>query len=255
MILNCIIFHFKLKARGMGGCLNLTTQHDLLKWHQMNGQQYTTSIAAKVPGYGLLHEQMSFMMQSSLNKIDANILIVGAGGGQEILTLSLQEGWRFTGIDPSEAMLAEACRRLDEGKRMERVTFIEGVVEDLPESIIYDGATCMLVLHFIQDEQRKLQLLQEIAKRLRSGAMFVMSTLSADPASTIDPIIMSAYRKSMLAAGVSEEHWDRFQASMGVTYFPETSSHTVALLEQAGFYGVTRYFSSYMAEGYVAFKK
>lgn len=227
-----------------------------MSWKEVNGQHYTASIAAKIPGYRLLHEQMAFMMHAHLNGEDHKLLIVGAGGGQEIISLGqLNQSWRFTGIDPSESMLAEASLRIKEAGILEQTTLLQGTVTDLPQSNQYDGATCMLVLHFIQDEQTKLNMLQEIASRLKSGAMFIMATLSADPSSKIYPILMSAYRSSMLSAGISEEHWEKFQASIGHTSYPEPSEQIVTWLELAGFEHVTRYFGSYMVEGYVAIKK
>lgn len=227
-----------------------------MSWKEVNGQHYTASIAAKIPGYRLLHEQMAFMMYAHLNGENHKLLIVGAGGGQEIITLGqLKQSWRFTGIDPSESMLAEASLRLKEASILGQTTLLQGTVTDLPQTIQYDGATCMLVLHFIQDEQTKLKMLQEIASRLKSGAIFMMATLSADPTSKIYPILMSAYRSSMLSAGISEEHWEKFQASIGHTSYPEASNQIVEWLELAGFEHVTRYFGSYMVEGYVAIKK
>jgi tRNA (cmo5U34)-methyltransferase len=227
-----------------------------MSWKEANGQHYTACIAAKIPGYRLLHEQMAFMMHAHLTGEDHKLLIVGAGGGQEIISLGqLNQSWHFTGIDPSESMLAEASLRLKEAGILEQTTLLQGTVTDLPQFIQYDGATCMLVLHFIQDEQTKLKMLQEIASRLKSGAMFIMATLSADPSSKIYPILMSAYRSSMLSAGISEEHWEKFQASIGHTSYPEPSKQIVKWLELAGFEHVTRYFGSYMVEGYVAIKK
>lgn len=227
-----------------------------MSWKEANGQHYTASIAAKIPGYRRLHEQMAFMMDAHLDQEDHNLLIVGAGGGQEILSLGqLNQSWRFTGIDPSDSMLAEASLRLKENSILEQATLLQGTVADLPQGIQYDGATCMLVLHFIQEEQAKLEMLQEIASRLKPGAMFIMATLSADPSSKIYPILMSAYRSSMLFAGVSEEHWEKFQASIGHTSYPEPSEQIVKWLEVAGYEHVTRYFGSYMVEGYVAIKK
>lgn len=64
----------------------------------------------------------------------------------------------------------------------ERVQLYRGYVDSLPEAKIYDAATLLLVMHFIPDDGSKLLLLQNIAKRLRSGATFVLADLHGDRA-------------------------------------------------------------------------
>ena len=102
------------------------------------------------------------------------MLIVGAGSGNEIIQLA--EGrphWSFTGIDPSASMLSIAKERLL--ALPNNMSFHQATILDasLPFSQ-YDAASCVLVLHFIQEYKEKLDTIKEIAKHLKPGAPFVL---------------------------------------------------------------------------------
>ena len=81
--------------------------------------------------------------------------------------------WTFTAVDPAPAMLELARDKVRCFELTERVRFVEGTIEDVDETHLYDAATFMLVLHFIEDDAVKLQQLKSIRKRLKSGAPFV----------------------------------------------------------------------------------
>lgn len=55
----------------------------------------------------------------------------------------------------------------------ERVTLIQGTVDDLPSQDRFDAATCIFVLHFLEDEDQQ-RLVQGIASRLRPGAPLIL---------------------------------------------------------------------------------
>jgi tRNA (cmo5U34)-methyltransferase len=81
---------------------------------------------------------------------DADVLVIGAGGGLELKALAdTQPGWRFCGIDPSAEMLGLARRTL--GSLASRVELHEGYVDGAPVGP-FDAATCLLTLHFIPED-------------------------------------------------------------------------------------------------------
>ncbi|GED12110.1 hypothetical protein AM501_18805 [Aneurinibacillus migulanus] len=59
----------------------------------------------------------------------------------------------------------------------------------------------------------------------------------------------------MLEAGISQEEWENFAASIGCKCDPISPLAMTALLEEAGFTRVNRYFSSFLIEGYFAFRR
>jgi tRNA (cmo5U34)-methyltransferase len=64
-----------------------------------------------IPGLDHMH-RMAAQLLAERVATDARVLVVGAGGGQEIKAIAaLQPCWRFDGVDPSAEML-ELARRL-----------------------------------------------------------------------------------------------------------------------------------------------
>lgn len=62
-----------------------------------------------------------------------------------------------------------------------RVRLFHGTIDDLPLSDSkFDAASCILVLHFIDDEQEKLKLLRTIKGNLKSGTPFVLVSAYGD---------------------------------------------------------------------------
>ena len=132
---------------------------------------YTDDTARKVPGLADLH-RMAMLLLAERAPTAARILVVGAGGGMETRAMAeAQAGWRFTGIDPSAAMLDLARRTVL--PCAERVDLLKGTVDQAPEGP-FDGATCLLTLHHIGRGER-LRTLREIRRRLKPGANIVVA--------------------------------------------------------------------------------
>lgn len=130
-----------------------------------------------------IRDGLHFLLESVFADLpeDARILAVGAGTGVEIGHLAaVFPKWRFTALDPSGAMLAECRSRAEIEGFIDRCDFHEGYVNELPQSVDYDGATCFLVSQFITDRAERADFFRSIASRLKPGAIFASSDLSSD---------------------------------------------------------------------------
>jgi len=113
---------------------------------------------------------------------DAQILCVGVGTGEELIYLAREyPGWNFTAIDPSPDMLEKCHNRLTLSGFESRCTLYEGYLHTLDNNARYDGATSILVSHFLVDKKDRIQYFSDIHKRLRSGGLL----LNADIASNV----------------------------------------------------------------------
>lgn len=66
---------------------------------------YIQDTLKKVPGLAELHRMTAILLGEHAPGV-ADILVVGAGGGLELKALAQERpDWRFTGVDPSSAML------------------------------------------------------------------------------------------------------------------------------------------------------
>lgn len=114
--------------------------------------------------------------RSQLGEKAASLLVTGAGGGNELSAWGPSNPkWTFTGVDPSEEMIQIAKNKTVQLGLESRVRLIQGTIDDLPLSESkFDAASCILVLHFVDDVQVKLKLLRTIKDNLKSGAPFIL---------------------------------------------------------------------------------
>jgi tRNA (cmo5U34)-methyltransferase len=109
-------------------------------------------------GYEFIFE-LTHAFLRSLEKLDLDLLVVGAGGGAEIAAfLPDNPGWRITGVDPSRQMLDLARAKAARLGVADRVTLVEGSVDALPADRRFDAATCLYVLHFLADDAKRALL-------------------------------------------------------------------------------------------------
>ena len=136
---------------------------------------YDSRITRLVPGYELLHQLTNAQLLATLAD-NAHILVVGAGTGKEVLALAaLNSTWQFTAQDTSSDMLAIAKQKFEEHGIAKRVNVIEGELDKL--STKADTALCLLVMHFLEDDGSKKQLLKNIKANLNKGAHLYISDL------------------------------------------------------------------------------
>lgn len=136
-------------------------------------------LQAMIPGLEALYSCLRAVMDASL-PTGAKVLIVGAGGGREIEALApSSKAYRLTGVDPSGDMLSVARDHVALLDATERTTLVKGTVDDLGDSVQFDAATSMLVMHFFPDDGAKLDYLRAIRRRLRPGAPYVHADVSA----------------------------------------------------------------------------
>ena len=132
---------------------------------------YADEAPRKVPGLADLH-RMAMLLLSERAQQAAHILVVGAGGGMELKAMAeAQREWVFTGVDPSAAMLDLARGNIEPFN--DRIELIEGTVDAAPSGS-FDGAACLLTLHFL-DKSERLLTLQHIHRRLKPDARLVVA--------------------------------------------------------------------------------
>ncbi len=213
--------------------------------------QYDDIVRRANVGYEFIFTLTQALLRA-LERPALELLVVGAGGGTELVTFgTANPGWRFTGVDPSAAMLTSAQRKVETAGLSERVQLLRGTVADLPSERAFDAATCIAVLHFVPDDGQKLQLLQGIAQRLRPGAPLILVS-PVVPAAGAAEDFAAARREYSAALGLTAAMREAIQAQAR-TFPPNvTDERHRALLHEAGFAQVTRFFSAFTVTGWVA---
>lgn len=218
--------------------------------------QYDESIRLFTAAYEELFAMAYACMRSMVGE-NADLLIVGAGTGMEICTFGRKsEGWRFTGVDPSAEMLAIARQKIAETGLSGHVELFNGYTDDLPEGRLYDGATCVLVMHFLEDDGSKLALLKSISNHLKSGATFILVDDFGDLTSDEFRRTVEAWKTYVKSKGADPKLVDEGfsgQILKRIKFVPE--SRIMELLDEAGFEKPSRFFTAFLYCGWVAVKK
>lgn len=200
-----------------------------------------------VPGLDVAHRLTELLLDETV-PADGQVLVVGAGGGLELAYLAAQHvGWTFEGVDPSRPMLDLA--REATAAFADRITLREGII-DAAASGPFDGATCLLTLHFLAPPER-LWTLQQIHARLAPGAPLVVLHHSI-PAGKDRPRWLA--RSAALAArsGTPLEDARRNASRLDEQLPILEPSADEALLTQAGFTQVDNFFAALTIRGWTA---
>ncbi|MDH2308758.1 class I SAM-dependent methyltransferase [Methylobacterium brachiatum] len=207
--------------------------------------RYADNPPRMVPGYADM-QRMAMLLLAERVPAKAKVLVLGAGGGLELKVFTeSQPEWSFDGVDPSAAMLELARQTL--GNLADRTRLHEGLIDNAPEGP-FDGAVCILTLHFIERAERA-RTLQEVRRRLRPGAPFIVAHFSI-PQDERD-LWLSRYAAFATASGI-----DRVQAESAKTgiadHLPILSpEEDEALLREAGFTGVSLFYAGFTFRGWV----
>ncbi|MES2472106.1 MAG: class I SAM-dependent methyltransferase [Pseudomonadota bacterium] len=181
-------------------------------------------------------------------------LCVGVGTGAEILSLSQEyPGWRFTGVDPSAAML-EVCReRLTQAGVMDRCELVEGYVQDVEQGENFDAALSILVGHFVKLDARA-DFYGNMQGRLKPGGMIVNAEISFDLDSAQFPPMLTNWERVQALLGANPESLKTLATTLreGLTVLPPAKVES--LLRASGFPLPVRFFQAFMIMGWHAVK-
>lgn len=226
-----------------------------IEFNQERANQYDFDIRKAIPGYEALHRMAQDLLENSLSS-SANLLVVGSGTGMELVNYSRQNPqWLLTGIDPSSEMMTIAQQQLANHKLLEKVSLYNGYLDTLPEIEIFDGATLILVMHFLPDDGSKLNLLKNVASHLKVGAELIVADLygdqSADYFAKFKQAWQTLYFKQLdETARVKAEENFEISINNSIYFVPEI--RIIELLNLAGFSCVAKFYNAFLFGGWTA---
>lgn len=211
--------------------------------------RYAEGPLRQVPGFlGL--QQMCHLLLAERVPDDGRVLVLGAGGGLELKAFAqAHPQWSLLGIDPAAPMLALAEQAL--GASMAQVQLLLGYIDDAPLTA-FDGASCLLTLHFLDAGQR-LHTLRELHRRLKPGAPLVVAHHSVPQAAADKQRWLQRYAAFGIASGIPREDALRAIDAIDQRLPLLAPEQEVALLQQAGFSGVEQFYSGFTFKGWVAY--
>jgi tRNA (cmo5U34)-methyltransferase len=228
-----------------------TTQH----FDEKKANAYDQVIRQVVPGYEVLHDMIKVLLKHNVSKTNANLLSVGCGTGVELITLGKDfPDWTFHGVEPAPAMAGVAQKNVEIQKLSDRCTVTQGYVDDVPEEVLFDAATLILVMHFVPDDGGKEALLHSIAKRLKPGAPLILADLHADVTGARFKQFLEIWRDWQLHKGMPAHIVERgFEHVVRDIQFI-SEERILELLHAAGFKTVEPFYGAFLFGGWIAWR-
>ncbi|RYZ15591.1 MAG: class I SAM-dependent methyltransferase [Myxococcaceae bacterium] len=194
---------------------------------------YDAQAAVNLAGYQAAYELGVSALTAMLDGQEtASLLHVGLGTGAELVPYLRFNvpGWRFTGVEPSAPMLEVARKRLEAEGLLARMHLHEGELRTLPPGPPFDGAQLMGVLHHVEGEEARVELLREVARRLKPGAPLVLGCRIGK-----DPELTNVEFRRLRAYGVAPEKLEARRQAMVKMRPIESDAALFAMFERAGF--------------------
>lgn len=209
--------------------------------------QYAEGPRRFVPGYEALHRMTAILLAED-TPADARVLVLGAGGGLELRALAeAHPAWSFVGVDPAREMLRKAERTL--GPLMDRVTLVEGYIDDAPAGP-FDAAACLLTLHFLEPAEREATV-RAIRQRLKPGALFVAAHGSFPQTEDERPVWLDRYEAYAVALGADRAQARKARTAVSANLPTLAPEQDADILRAGGFSNVALFFAAFTWRGWV----
>ncbi|WPK13110.1 class I SAM-dependent methyltransferase [Lysinibacillus louembei] len=223
-----------------------------MNWHDKQVKTYDQQISRKIAGYELLHDLTSHLLSIHSPSIQ-QMLIIGAGGGQELVSFSAHlPNCHFLALDSSKPMLARAKERTRHLNNS--IDFVLADWADYEVTAQFNAASCLLVLNFIDGLEQKIAFINKIYHTLQPHAVLFISMMMKD-AEQCMKLQLSAWKHYMQQQEISTEHATKFEKNYHNTYQLLQEDELISILTSCGFTSVSRYFQSFLLTSYVCIKQ
>jgi tRNA (cmo5U34)-methyltransferase len=205
-----------------------------------------------IPGRQAIFAIVEASLLELLPKEPARILVVGAGGGEEILRLgSDNPDWSFVGVDTYRPMVELARRRLACTPVGARAKVDETAIENLDDNE-FDAATCILTAHFVPDDGSKLAFFKAIHARLKPGAPLAIVDGVGVSGEAQTELLRRIWKRHAVMKGVAEEVAEK-NAENFENVAVVSAEREEELLTSAAFERLTPIFRGLAIKGWLAF--
>lgn len=214
-----------------------------------HGRGYLDGPPRQVPGFASLHRMVEMLLAERVPQ-SGRVLVLGAGGGMELKALAdAQPSWTFDGVDPSADMLELAAETV--GPHADRVRLHHGGIEATPEGP-FDGATCLLVLHFI-DRAERARILAGLRQCLRPGAPLLLMHISFPQTEPERSEWIARHAAYGAPPGTDPTHLAAAREAIGTRLTILSPDEDEAMLAEAGFERISLFFAGLSFRGWVCY--
>lgn len=212
---------------------------------------YDARIVTTVPGRSLLHALLGPVLQSALPpdaSAEQSVLAAGAGTGTELTALAQHHPhWRFTAVDPSDAMLALARERAEAAGFADRLSCHAVPMADYAATAPHDAAISLLVAQFLPDTGDKQRYFQALHDALKPGAPLVF----ADWSGADNERLRLAYAAWLQTTGKGETEAQSIVRHVNASFHSVSEPRLSDILGAAGFVPPVPFFQALDYRGFL----
>jgi len=221
----------------------MKNQEPAVVFDRERASNYNNRFAKLAPLRDALHLCISQILSEL--PVDANILCVGVGTGLELIYLAENfPEWRFTAVEPAAPMLNICRQKAEELGITSRCTFHEGYLDSLPPSDTFDAATCLLVSHFILQQDERSNFFSQIAARLRPNGYLVSTDLASDTSTSEYQSLLEVWLRMLKYSEVPVEEVEKFRVSYGRDVALLSPQTVEAVITNGGFESPVLFFQT-----------
>jgi tRNA (cmo5U34)-methyltransferase len=221
----------------------MQNQQSSVMFDQERASSYDKRFAKLAP----LRDTIHLLIRTILSELpeNARILCVGVGTGLELIYLAQNfPQWQFTAIEPATAMLDICRQKAEEYGIASRCTFHEGYLDSLPVSDAFDAATCLLVSHFIMQQDERSNFFRQIATRLRPEGYLVSSDLVSDMSTPEYQSLLEVWLRMLKYSEMPVEEVEKFRVSYGRDVALLSPQTVEAIITKSGFESPVLFFQT-----------
>jgi tRNA (cmo5U34)-methyltransferase len=139
------------------------------------------------------------------------------------------------------------------GPHVSRVEFHNGYIDDAPEGP-FDGATCLLTLHFMPENARR-RAVAEVYRRLKPGAPFVVAHHSFPQEEPKKSLWLSRFAAFGPRTGLPYASQEAMIASIKENLPALSPEKDEEVLRDAGFMDIALFYAGFTFRGWVGHKE
>ncbi|MGN0813888.1 MAG: class I SAM-dependent methyltransferase [Candidatus Coproplasma sp.] len=212
-------------------------------------KSYDKEINNTIPYYGEFYDQtLDVIEQYESGRIKWLDLGCGTGTLQEIARQRFSD-IQFTLVDPSEKMLEQAKRKLNDGS----VQYICASSACINFQDCFDVVTAIQSHHYMREEERR-KATERVYNALASGGIYISFENVIPEDEELKAAELLRWGRYQQRHGKTAEEAKAHNSRCGVNYFPLTVNQHINLLKETGFSKVHVFWLSYMQMGIYAIK-
>jgi tRNA (cmo5U34)-methyltransferase len=229
----------------------MQNQESSIVFDREHASSYDKRFAKLAPMRDALHLLIRFVLSEL--PTDARILCVGAGTGLELIYLAQTfPQWQFTAVEPAAPMLDICRQRAEECNIASRCTFHEGYLDSLPASPSFDAATCLLVSHFLMQQDQRRNFFSQIALRLCPNGYLVSADIASDMSTSAYQSLFEVWLQMQRYSEVPAEKVEKIRASFGRDVAVLPPLEVESIIAASGFDTPVLFFQTLLIHGWYA---